>query len=86
MNTKRFPYIAPKLKHDIYPIRELAEHELDGLRVYYSTSPVDGSIVAYPNLGSAEAALGAKNVRAAVLWELILAHPGVEIVVKVSGQ
>lgn len=86
MNTKRFPYQAPERKHDVYPIRELAEHEIDGLRVYCSAAPVTGTITAFPNLASAEAALGPKNVRAAVLWELIRDNPGAEIVVKVSGQ
>ena len=80
MDTTRYPYIAPERKHDAYGIPSISEVELDGLRVYHSTSaPIDGVIIAYPNIASAEAALGVKNVRAASVWELIKTHPGVKI-------
>lgn len=79
MNTQRYPYIAPALKHDAYGIPAIGEVDLDGLTVFYSVAPVEGSIVAYPNIASAEQAFGVKNVRASLVHELIKAHPGVQI-------
>jgi len=79
LNTQRYPYIAPQFKHDAYGIPAMSEVDLDGLRVFYSTGAVEGGIVAYPNIASAEQAFGVKNVRASLVHELIKAHPGVQI-------
>jgi hypothetical protein len=80
MNTNRYPYQAPERKHEAYGVPSISDVDLDGLTVYLGTgAPIKNVIVAYPNIASAEAQLGAKGVRSSLVWELLRDNPGVQI-------